>query len=178
MIRTEEQSLASIRHASSILLALFSLLIIAVTIILLRQRYVAEIQLAPGTEGQLRQTAIHISKMSKGASIGGFPGFEPPDNDEGYQRKIRESEYNGQDVNDWVKEICSYLETIIKRNPNMTLEQILQKTGLSAKETEEFLDALRVIHKITEGYENYGVSPATLNRLVKLMEKLGVGPWP
>ncbi|MDM8532326.1 hypothetical protein QUF63_14220 [Anaerolineales bacterium HSG25] len=177
MIRTEKISVALIQPLF-ILLALLSLLIITVAITMLSQGYVAETRLTPGTEGQLRQTAIHMSKMLEGESIGGFPGFEPPDNDKNYQRKIKKSEYNGQDVNDWVKEICSYLETIIKKNPNMTLEQILQKVGLSAKETEHFLDSIRNVHSIANGLENHGVNPVTLNRLVKLMERLGVEPWP
>jgi hypothetical protein len=174
MIRTIQHPL---KQPSFILLALFSLLIIAVTITMLGQGYVAETRLDPGTEGQLRQTATHMSKMLEGTSIGGFPGFEPPDNDEKYQRKIRESEYNGHDVNDWVKEICGYLENIIAKNPNMTLEQVLQKAGLSAKEIEEFLDALRTTHSIASGYRGFGVTEQTIERLTNLMEILEVLPW-
>ena len=43
---------------------------------------VAQASLAPGTEGLLRQTASHLSKLLSGASVGGFPGFEPPGDDE------------------------------------------------------------------------------------------------
>ncbi|MEK9163635.1 MAG: hypothetical protein AAB261_10025, partial [Chloroflexota bacterium] len=65
--------------------------------------------LADGTEGLTKQTALHLSKMQKGKSIGGFPGFEPPDDDERYKRKVKDGEYNAQDVNNWVKEINNFL---------------------------------------------------------------------
>ena len=36
---------------------------------------IAEAKLATGTEGLVKQTAEHLSKMQGGASIGGFPGL-------------------------------------------------------------------------------------------------------
>ena len=88
---------------------------------------ISEARLAPGTEGLLRQTAAHLSKMQRGASVGGFPGFEPPDDDEKYRRRIKEQHFTAQDVNDWVKEINNFLKQISKKNPRMSLEEILQK---------------------------------------------------
>ena len=56
---------------------------------------VSEARLAPGAESLLKQTARHISKLMGGASVGGFPGFEPPDDDKRYKDKIRNQSYNG-----------------------------------------------------------------------------------
>mgnify|MGYP001609778939 CR=1 FL=1 len=64
---------------------------------------VSEATLAKVTEGLLRQTALHLSKMQRGASVGGFPGFEPPDDDKEYRDKVKNERYTPQDVNDWVK---------------------------------------------------------------------------
>lgn len=144
---------------------------------------VSEARLAPGTEGLLRQTAAHLSKMQRGESIGGFPGFEPPDDDEKYRRRIKEQHITARDVNDWVKEINNFLRQIIKKNSRMSLEEILQtespfgKQGLTPSQIENLLDALRDTEVTARGMQNYGVAPETATTLRTLMETLGVAPW-
>jgi len=133
--------------------------------------------LAKESEGLLKQTALHLSKMQKGASVGGFPGFEPPDDDERYKRKVKEGEYNAQDVNDWVKEINNFLRQIIDKNPGMTLEKILQKQGLTSEQVKEFLEALRNVHATASGMEGTGVTSETVIVLKSLMDTLGVSTW-
>ncbi|MFZ1403593.1 MAG: hypothetical protein WAW03_10950, partial [Anaerolineae bacterium] len=114
---------------------------------------VAQASLAPGTEGLLRQTASHLSKLLSGASVGGFPGFEPPGDDDKYRRKIEERSYTAEEVNYWVKEINNFLGQIVKKNPGMSLEEILQKQGLNPEQIVAFIRALRNIHSITAGME-------------------------
>jgi hypothetical protein len=133
-------------------------------------------QLASGTEGLLKQTAIHLSKMRGGASIGGFPGFEPPD-DERYKRRVKEYEFKAQDVNDWVKEINNFLRQIANNNPGMTLEKILELQGLSAEQIENFVVALRDIHSVAQGMQTIGVTKATVDTLTELLTLLGVSTW-
>lgn len=138
---------------------------------------VAQASLAPGTEGLLRQTASHLSKMQGGASIGGFPGFEPPGDDDKYRRKVEERSYTAEEVNYWVKEINNFLGQIVKKNPGMSLEEILQKQGLNPEQIVAFIRALRIIHSITAGMESIGVSGTTTAALAGLMNTLGVSPW-
>jgi hypothetical protein len=138
---------------------------------------VAEAKLAPGTTSLVQQTATHMSKMLGGESVGGFPGFEPSDDDPKYQRKIKNRDFNGIDINDWVKEICNFLEQVIEKNPNLTLEQILQEMGLSATQIENFLNDLRTIDLLTKSYKGLGVTEQTVARLTLVMETLGVIPW-
>ncbi len=133
--------------------------------------------LADGTEGLTKQTALHLSKMQKGKSIGGFPGFEPPDDDERYKRKVKDGEYNAQDVNNWVKEINNFLRQIADKNPGMTLAEILQKQGLIAEQVGNFLNALRDAHLAAIGMEHFGVTTETVKTLESLMRQLGVAPW-
>jgi len=133
--------------------------------------------LADGTEGLTKQTALHLSKMQKGASIGGFPSFEPPDDDERYKRKVKEGEYNAQDVNDWAKEINNFLRQIADKNPGKTLEEILIKQGLNAKQVDEFLHALRDVHITASGMEGTGVTLETVMALKNIMDTLGVSTW-
>lgn len=140
-------------------------------------RPVLEARLDKATEGQLQQVAFHLSKMEGGESIGGFPGFEPPDDDEEYQRKIRDRTYSPQDVNDWVREINNFLDQIVKRNPDLSLEEILQKQGLASGQIEEFLDALREAHTIASGMKGYGVRAKTVETFESLMTTLGVSQW-
>ncbi|MBI5080965.1 MAG: hypothetical protein HZB17_06635, partial [Chloroflexi bacterium] len=132
--------------------------------------------LAPGTEGLLKQTAIHLSKMEGGVSIGGFPGFEPPD-DEKYKQKIKNKYYSARDVNDWVKEINNFLKQIIEKNPGMTLEEILTKQGVTPTQIGEFMKALRNLKITVEGMDGYGVDPARAKLFVELLLKLGVTAW-
>ena len=138
---------------------------------------VAQASLAPGTEGLLRQTASHLSKMLGGASVGGFPGFEPPKDDKEYQRKVRERDYKAQDVNDWAKEITNFLSQIVKKNPGMSLEKILQEQGLSEFQVNDFVGALKNLHYTADGMKGSGVSAETVARLETLMEKLRVPTW-
>jgi hypothetical protein len=131
---------------------------------------------AEGTEGLLRQTAEHLSKMQGGASIGGFPGFEPPD-DERYKDKIRNQSYSGEEANYWAKEINNLLRQIVDKNPGLTLEQILQRAGLQPGEIKSFMDGLRNIHSSVSGLVDHGVNPKTVEILEELMNILGVTPW-
>lgn len=103
---------------------------------------VSQARLANGTKGLLRQTALHLSKLERGQSIGGFPGFEPPEDDEEYRRKIKEQNYSAQDLNGWVKEINNFLTQIVRKNPGVSLEKILQKRGLTQAQIDEFVEAL------------------------------------
>lgn len=138
---------------------------------------VAQASLAPGTEGLLRQTAGHLSKMLGGASVGGFPGFEPPGDDDKYRRKIEERSYTAEEVNYWVKEINNFLGQIVKKNPGMSLEEILQKQRLNASQIENFLDALREIEVVARSMQGYGVTSETVTLLRALMETLGIAAW-
>jgi len=133
--------------------------------------------LAPGTERLLKQTALHLSKMQGGASVGGFPGFEPPDDDGKYKEKIKNKNYSPRDVNDWVKEINNFLKQIIRKNPEMTLEKILTKQGLTAKQIEEFTFALKDTELAARGMASYGVDYARAQALRELLIELGVSLW-
>jgi len=133
--------------------------------------------LADGTEGLTKQTALHLSKMQGGASIGGFPGFEPPDDDERYKRKVKGEGYNAQDVNNWVKEINNFLKQIVKKNPNRSLEKILQKQGLTPSQTDDFLDAIQRTQYVADGMKGHGVNPETVKMLESLMKTLGIPLW-
>ncbi|MBK6432165.1 hypothetical protein [Candidatus Amarolinea dominans] len=138
---------------------------------------VAQASLAPGTEGLLRQTASHLSKMLGGASVGGFPGFEPPDDDEKYRRKIKDQDYSAEDLNGWVKEINNFLNQITKRNPGQSLEELLERQGLSQTQIREFVQSLQQAHYTAKGMSGHGVNPQTVLTLDSLMEILGVVPW-
>jgi hypothetical protein len=133
--------------------------------------------LAKESEGLLKQTALHLSKMQSGVSIGGFPGFEPPNDDERYKRKVKGGEYNAQDVNDWVKEIINFLRQIADKNPGKTLEEILIKQGLNAKQVDEFVHALRNVHATASGMEGAGVTSETVKALKSILDILGVATW-
>ncbi|MBK9091482.1 MAG: hypothetical protein IPM84_01640 [Anaerolineae bacterium] len=138
---------------------------------------VAQASLAPGTEGLLRQTASHLSKMLGGASIGGFPGFEPPGDDDKYRRKIEERSYTAEEVNYWVKEINNFLGQIVKKNPGLSLEEILQRQGLSQVETRELVEALQGTHNTAKVLSEYGVNPETVKILESLLKTLRVPLW-
>lgn len=113
-------------------------------------------------EGLLRQTARHLSKMERGTSIGGFPGFEPPKDDKEYQRKIKEGNYSAQNVNDWVKDISKSLEQVAKKNPGKSLEKILQEQGKTRIQIDEFLDAVRNAQYRARSMEGTGVNTQTI----------------
>lgn len=138
---------------------------------------VSEARLANGTEGLLRQTAAHLSKMQRGASVGGFPGFEPPKDDKDYRDKVKDARYTAQDVNDWVKEINNFLNQIVKKNPGLSLEKILQKQGLSQAEMDSFIEALQSTHNTAKVWSEYGVNPETVKILESLMKTLRVPVW-
>ncbi|MBI4739672.1 hypothetical protein HY772_09125, partial [Candidatus Woesearchaeota archaeon] len=106
-----------------------------------------------------------------------FPGFEPPDDDEKYKEKIRTKNYSPRDVNDWVKEINNFLKQIIKKNQGMTLEEILTKQGLTAKQIEEFTFALKDTELAARGMARYGVDYARAQSLRELLIELGVSLW-
>lgn len=138
---------------------------------------VSEASRAQVTEGLLRQTAEHLSKMQRGESIGGFPGFEPPDDDEKYRRKIKEQHITARDVNDWVKQINNFLKQIVDKSPGMTLEEILRNQGLTSSQIDQFVVALRNTHTTAEGMESLGVNETTVKMLESLMRVLRVQPW-
>jgi hypothetical protein len=129
------------------------------------------------TEGLLRQTALHLSKMLEGASIGGFPGFEPPDDDEKYRRKIKDQTYTAQDVNDWLKQINNFLNQIVKKNPGLTLEEVLERQGLTQIQSQNFIAALQRIHYTADGMKGLGVSEKIVETLASLLKTLGVPTW-
>ena len=113
-----------IHFTAAILVALAALTVIesyALTITTPAPQVAHTASLASGTEGLLKQTALHLSKMQGVESIGGFPGFEPPDDDEKYKRKIKNSSASGEEVNTWVKEINNFLRQVANKNPGMTL---------------------------------------------------------
>ncbi len=133
--------------------------------------------LAAGTEGLLKQTAAHLSKMQGGESIGGFPGFDPPDDDEKYKQKIKNKNYSPRDVNDWVKEINNFLRQIIEKNPEMKLEEILMKQGLTTEQTRNFILALKDTELAARGMATKGVEASRALALRELLLKLGVTLW-
>ena len=138
---------------------------------------VAQASLAPGTEGLLRQTASHLSKLLSGASVGGFPGFEPPGDDDDYRDKIKNGRYRAQDVNDWIKEINNFLNQIIRKNPNLSLETMLRKQGLAQPEINDFIAALQRVHSVSKALSGYGVNAERVQTLESLMEILKVATW-
>ena len=135
---------------------------------------VAQASLAPGTEGLLRQTASHLSKLLSGASVGGFPGFEPPDDDKRYKDKIRNQSYSGEEANYWTKEINNFLSQIVKKNPGSTLQEILQRLGSTSAEIDDFIKALQQTYSTAESMEGYGVNEITVETLKSLLITLGV----
>lgn len=158
-----------------VIIALIAIgLIYAPTINLTSPQVFRAASLAPGTEGLLKQTAAHLSKMQGGESIGGFPGFEPPDDDEKYKQKIKNKNYSAQDVNDWVKEINNFLKQIIEKNPGMTLEEILTKQGLTAEQIEKFILALKDTELMARSMATFGVDTARALALRELLIQLGV----
>ena len=135
-------------------------------------------RLGAGTESLLGQTAAHVSKLLAGESVGGFPGFEPPDDDEHYRSKVRNQSYSGEEANTWLKEINNFLRQVIDKNPNLTLKEILGRMGWQQSEINEFVIALRNTHSIARAWKGIGVTPTTLETLETLMKTLGVIPWP
>ena len=135
----------------------------------------AAARLIPGTEGLLRQAAEHLSKMQGGKSVGGFPAFEPPDDK--YRSKIKNRSYSAEEANHWVKEINNLLRQIAEKNPGLTLEEILQRQGLTPREIDDFIIVLKNVQATARGMEGYGVTTETMNVLNGLFETLGVVPW-
>lgn len=129
------------------------------------------------TKGLLRQIALHLSKMRRGASVGGFPGFEPPKDDKEYQRKVNERHFKAQDVNDWTKEINNFLHQLVKKNPGKSLERILQEQGLTPTQIDDFVGALQELQYSGSGMTGFGVSEETIRTLTALMKTLGVPTW-
>jgi len=131
--------------------------------------------MAKESDGLLNVTAEHLSKLQDGASIGGYPPFKPPDDDERYKKKIKDRSYSPQEANDWLKEINNFLRQLTKRHPGMTMEKILQRQGLSQTEVKSFLDALREAYRIADGMSvGGGVSQETVKTLTELLVTLGV----
>jgi hypothetical protein len=127
-----------------------------------------------GTETLVKQTATHMSKLLAGESVGGFPGFEPPDDDEKYRQKIRNQSYTSGEANHWIVEINSFLAQLVRKYPGMTLVEILRRAGLTKSQIDNFITNLRNVHIIAETYD---ISPRTFEKLDNLMKKLGVEPW-
>jgi RHS repeat-associated protein len=138
--------------------------------------------------GSLKNVASHLSRMLGGESVGGFPGFEPPDpDDDDYRRKVEERSYRPRDVDDWVRDINKHLRELIARNPGKTLEELLQEywrstdPSLSMQEittrTNHYLDSIRTVQTIAESQTTIGVSEVNIDILKGLTEMLGVVPW-
>ena len=138
---------------------------------------VSEARLAKGTEGLLRQTAEHLSRMQRGESIGGFPGFEPPDDDDKYRRKIKDQSYTAEEVNHWVKEINNFLDQVVKKNPGLSLEKILQRQGLTRAQINNFIEALQEVHYRADLMKGFGVNEETIETLTGLMKTLRIPIW-
>ena len=130
--------------------------------------------MAKESDGLLRVAAEHLSKLQGGVSIGGFPGFEPPDDDKRYKRIVKNVSYTGEEANTWLKEIINYLRQLIKLYPGKTLAEILNRHGLSEPEIKSFTDALRRAYTIADGLKTQGVRPETLSALKELLPILGV----
>ena len=158
------------------LLLLLPLMAVVMWTILTLPRH-QEIKLAPGTEGLVKQTAIHLSKLSGGVNVGGFPGFEPPEDDKKYQEKIKNQQFLADEINGWVREINNFLQQIVNKNPNLTLAEILKLLGKSQAETDDFLNALRSLYETANGLKYLGLNPDTVDNFKRLLELLGVTTW-
>ncbi len=134
-------------------------------------------RLAPGTKKLLRQTAEHLSRMQGGVSIGGFPPFKPPEDDERHREKIKNRAYSPEEANHWLGEMNNFLRQIADKNPGMTLEEILLKQGRSPAEIENFLNAIREARVTADGMSGYGVQAETAETLESLMQMLEVSSW-
>lgn len=135
---------------------------------------VAQARLAPGTDALLKQTASHLSKLSGGISVGGFPPFRPPGEDERFKEKIKNSAYTPEEANYWLKEINNFLRQLVKKNPKMSLREILARQGLNEAQTENYLGVLQRVYEAVAKWEGKGVNSATLSTYRALLEQLGV----
>jgi len=138
---------------------------------------VFEARRAKGTEGHLRQVALHLSRMSGGESVGGFPGFEPPEDDEEYRREIKNRSYPPEKANHWLQEINGLLKWIIRKNPGLSFREILQRQGSTQGEIADFIERLQRAHYTAKAMSGYGVNPETVKILESLMKTLGVPTW-
>ena len=59
----------------------------------------------------------------------------------------------------------------------MSLEEILQKQGLSQVEIREFVEALQGTHNTAKVLSEYGVNPETVKILESLLKTLRVPLW-
>ena len=118
-----------------------------------------------------------MSKLNRGASVGGFPGFEPLDGDDDYKKKIDEGNFNAQDVNDWIKDKNKHLKNITKYNPNMTLDEILLDAGYNDAQVVKYIEVLKNAYATAEGIKGYGVTEAIVETLVSVMSEPGVPIW-
>ena len=169
--------LKKLNISSSFTTALFLLLaVIGLTLgaVMIYQTWFHPIKLHPGTHGWVKQVAVHVSKLSGG--VGGFPGFEPPDDEPKYKERIKRRELRTRDVNDWVGDINKHLQSIINKNPNMTLEEILQKLGYSQAQIDDFIEKLRIIHSVAGQLHGTRYEP-TYVRLGQLLAQLEIFGW-
>jgi len=137
---------------------------------------IVQARLGPGTEGLTKQAALHMSKLQSGNSVGGFPGFEPPQDDDEYRAKIQTRSYSARDVNDWVREINNFLNQIARKNPKLTLEEILKQQGLTQAQVNDYLEGLRTTYRIASDMQKSGVRPITVQTLRSVLLELGVTP--
>lgn len=136
---------------------------------------IAQARLAPGTDALLKQTASHLSKLLGGVRVGGFPPFRPPDDDERFKEKIKHRSYNAQEFDYWLKEVNKFLAELAKKNPNMSLREMLAKNGATRAEIDEYLLSLQRVYQLAEQSERVGgVSPLTVDALKALFLRLGV----
>jgi len=135
------------------------------------------------TRGQLEEIASHLSKMQGGESVGGFPGFEPPEDDadgshrEEYRREIKNRSYPPEKANHWLQEINGLLKWIIRKNPGLSFREILQRQGSTQVEIADFIERLQRAHYTAKAMSGYGVNPETVKILESLMKTLGVPTW-
>jgi|GEM_PF-1454067 len=179
MIRTESHKPQQLLYSAIVLIAALAVLFVALfsrpsPIPLVESPQAAPQLMAKESDGLLRVTAEHLSKLEGGASVGGFPGFEPPDDDERYKRKVKDSSYSGEEANTWLKEIINYLRQLIKRYPGKTLAEILKRHGLSEAEIDEFIKAVREAYNIAGRLRNDGVRAETITALQELLPILGI----
>jgi len=178
MINTKSPSHQQFSHGVAAIAAATATLFVALflrasPITLVESPLAAPQLMSKESDGLLRVAAEHLSKLEGGASIGGFPGFEPPD-DERYKNKIKNRSYSGSEANDWLKEINNYLRQIIKRYPDKTLIEILRRHSLAQTEIDNFVKALQNAYTIGNRFKDAGVRAETLSLLRESLQTLGV----
>jgi len=129
----------------------------------------------------LGTVAEHLSKLYGGVNFGGFPQFEPPDDDpdkDRYREEVRNQSYRATTANRWLGDISKSLETIAQRNPKLGLDEIMLQNRMTSAQAQEILDGLRDAEYLARSLQGRGVSQVTLEQLQLVMQRLGVVPHP